>query len=106
MKRLKSFGTAIWIGVLGFLAAMSVAAAKRQASSAEKWKQKALDEKSKDVEDSVKKANQALTQAKLANAKAGEAKEKAREKIDAIGKKDADMASIVSGWKSSRLRNS
>ena len=92
--------------MLAALAVFAIASATRQQGIADKWKKTAVDEKEKNVSDSVKKANQALTQAKLANNRASEAKETARKKLDAIGKKDPELAAVVSGWKSSRLRNS
>lgn len=105
MNWIKGIGGAILAAGAMFLAVMAVASASRQKGLSEKWQKTAVDEKEKNVSDSVKKANQALTQAKLANNRASEAKENARKKLDAIGRKDPELAAVVSGWKSSRLRN-
>ena len=105
MNWLKGLGKSAWIAIGMFLAAMAVASAARQKGLANKWQQTAVDEKEKDVEDSIGKAKAALSQAKLANSRASEAKENARKKLDSIGRKDPELAAVVSGWKSSRLRN-
>jgi len=106
MKWLTGIGGAILAAGAMFLAAMAVASAVREKRLSEKWQKTAVAEKEKNVSDSVKKANQALSQAKLANARAKEKKEQARKKLDAIAAKDPEMKSVISGWKSSRLRNS
>ena len=106
MNWLKTVWAASGTAILAALAVFAVVSAKNHKATAEKWQGKAVDEKEKNVSDSVNKAKAALSQAKLHNAKAGEAKEKARKKLDAIGKKDPELASVVSGWNSSRLRDS
>ena len=106
MTFLKTSWAALSTALLAALAVFAVASAVRQKGIANKWQKTAVDEKEKNVSDSIKKANQALSQAKLANNRASEAKENARRKLDAIGKKDPELAAVVSGWKSSRLRNS
>ena len=106
MNWLKGLGSSVWIGILGFLAAMAIASAVRQKGLANKWQKTAVAEKEKDVEESVGKAKAALSQAKLANARATEKKELARRKLDAIGKKDPELSAVLSAWRSSRLRDS
>lgn len=103
MSWIKATFSGLGAAILAFLAFLAVSSAKRHKNEADKWKARAEAEKQSDVEDSAKKANQSLSQAKLHNAKASEAKERARVKIDQIAKKDPDMASIVSGWRSGRL---
>ena len=98
MTWLKGLGSSVWIGLLGFLAAMAAVSAARNSAEAEKWKKKADDETEKDVQAGTRKAQQHLTQAKLSENKAAEAKKKASERIDAIGRKDETLAEIVSGW--------
>jgi len=106
MNWLKGLVSSIWIGILAVGMALAALSAARSQAEADKWRKTAVDEKEKDVFDSVHKASQALTQAKLANNRAREAKENARKKLDVIGKKDPQLAAVVSGWKSSRLRDS
>ena len=103
MRWLKGMGGSILAAVAMFLAAMAVASAVRQKGLANKWQQTAVDEKEKDVADSIGKAKAALSQAKLANSRAHEAKENARKKLDAIGRKDPELAAVVSGWRTSRI---
>ena len=102
---LKGSGKAVWIAILAFVAALAVAKAQRADKSKRKWQEKSVTEAQKDVADSVERADAAMTKAKIANVDAKVAKEKARKKLDAIGKTDPDMASIVSGWRTSRLRD-
>ncbi len=104
MNWLKGLGSSIWIGILAVGMALAAASAVRSKAEANKWQRTAVDEKEKDVSDSVGKAKAALTQAKLANNRAKEAKENARKKLDVIGKKDPELARVVSGWKSSRIK--
>jgi hypothetical protein len=104
MTFLKTTWSALSVGVLAMLAVIAIAAAKRQKANAEKWQGKAVDAELGNVEKGVGSAKAHLTQAKLANARAGEAKTKAREKLDAIGKKDPELAAVISGWKSARIK--
>lgn len=106
MNWLKGLGSSIWIGILAVGLALAAMSAARSKAEVAKWQRTAVDEKEKDVADSVGKAKAALSQAKLANNRAREAKENARRKLDVIGKKDPELAAVVSGWKSSRLRDS
>ena len=104
MTWLKTTWSALSVGVLAVLAALAIAAAKRQKGNAEKWHDKAVDAELNNVEKGTGAAKAHLSQAKLANARAGEAKTKAREKLDAIGKKDPELAAVLSGWKSTRIK--
>ena len=106
MKWLKGIGGAILAAGAMFLAAMAVANAKRQGASAQKWKERAVTDAESDVAENIVSAKAALTQAKLHSAKAKEAKEKARKRLDNIGKRDEEMSAIVSGWHSRRVRHS
>jgi len=105
MNWLKGAGGAILAAIGFFFAAMAVSNARRQKDSADKWKERAVADAESDVYDNITSAKAALSQAKLHDAKAREAAEKARVRLDNIGKRDDDMASIVSGWRSSRVRN-
>ena len=106
MTWLSTTWKALATALLAALAVFAIASATRQKGLAKKWQDTAVAEKEKDVEDSVGKAKAAWSQAKLANARAKEKKESARRKLDAIGKKDPELAAIVNSWRSSRLRNS
>jgi len=105
MNWLKGAGGAVLTAILAFLAAMAVADARRQKAAAQKWKDKAVNDAEADVEGHIVSAKASLSQAKLHGAKAKAAEEKARKKLDSIGKQNDDMATIVSGWRSSRVRN-
>ena len=98
MNWIRGLGSSVWIGILGFLAAMAAASAIRSGAEAKKWQQKADDEKEADVQAGSRKAQQHLTQAKLAENKAAQAKQKATERIDQIGKKNETLAEVVAGW--------
>lgn len=98
MNWLKNISSAVWIGVLGFLAYMAVVQASKHKKTADKLKIVAEDEKI--VNDNIKKANEALSQAKVADSKAKAAKKKAKQKIDKIGKSNEDISSILNNWRS------
>ena len=106
MTWLKGMGGAILAAGAMFLAAMAVASAKRQHNSAQKWKDHAVEAAEADVANNLGSAKAALTQAKLHDARAKEAKERARVRLDNIGKRDDDISTIVSGWRSSRIKSS
>ena len=95
---LKGLGSSVWIGILGFLAALAAVKVAHSASQAEKWKKRADDEKEADVQAGTRKAQQSLTQAKLHEARAAEAKKKATQRIDEIGKSDETLSEVVAGW--------
>jgi len=105
MKWLKGMGGAILAAGAMFLAAMAIASAKRQKDSADKWKNQAVTDAEADVTGNIVTAKAALSQAKLHDQKARDAKEKARKRLDNIGKRDETMAGVVSGWRSSRVRD-
>lgn len=100
MKWLKSTGAAISVAFLALLAMFAVASARRQKSSAEKWQQKSVDIESGALLDDLVTAEAASSQAKLHEAKAEAIKKKAEARIDAIGKKDEDVADILNRWRS------
>ena len=105
MKWFKTTAGAILAAGAMFLAAMAVANARRQGVSADKWKERAVTDAESDVAENIVSAKAALSQAKLHSAKAKELKEKARKRLDNIGKRDEDMGSIVSGWHTRRVRD-
>lgn len=105
MDWLKANWTSFLVAIGMFFAAMAVAKAGREKASANKWKERAVADAEADVEENIVSAKAALSQAKLHDAKAREAKEKARKRLDKIGERDEDMATIVSGWRSARLRS-
>ena len=84
--------------MLGFLAAWAAISAARSSAEADKWKQRADDEKEADIQAGTRKAQQHLTQAKLHESKAAQAKAKATKRIDEIGGKDETLTEIISGW--------
>ena len=101
MNVLKKFSSAIWVAILGGLAAWAAISAQQQKATAEKWKKRADDEKEADVQAGTRKAEQALTQAKLHESKAEQAKQAAIARVDALGRKDETLAEIVSDWNKS-----
>lgn len=104
MTWFKRIGIAIAGAIAAFLALRAAQKVTGFKDDAKKWQETAVAEKEKNVADSVTKAKQALSQAKLANARAKEAKEQARKKLDVIAEKDPELAAVVSGWNTSRLR--
>ena len=98
MNWLKNIGSALWIGVLGFLAYMAAVQASKYKKTAAKLKIVAEDEKV--INDNLEKANDALLEAKVADGKAKAAKKKAKQKIDKIGKSNEDISSILNNWRS------
>ncbi len=106
MSWLKTTSGAVLAAIGMFLAAMAVANARRQKTSADRWKNLAVDGAEADVKNNLGSAAAALSQAKRYDARAKQAKEAARKRLDKIGGRDDDMGSIISGWsKSKRLRN-
>ena len=101
MNWLKGLGKSAWIAIGVFLAAMGVMAATRQASQAEKWKQKAVDIEEGNVVKGVETATAALTQAKKHDAKAAELKAKATAKLDKAGRTDEATGDILDRWRKS-----
>ena len=102
---LKGIANATWIGLLAFVAAFYVVKAKRAEGTNRKLRKEAEGLAQTEVEENIVAAEVALDKAKVANLDAKIAKEKARKKLDAIGETDPDIATIVSGWRSSRLRD-
>ena len=105
MDWLKGIGKSTWIALLAFIAALAVAKSTRKEKAKRKWQEASAIEAQSNVDGNIDRANRAMEQAKVASVQAKQAKEQARKKLDAIGKTDPDIASIVSGWRSSRLRN-
>jgi len=97
MTYLKNLGSALWIGVLGFLAYMAVVRASKHKATASKLRILAEDEKV--VRQNLRKADDALLEARVADTKAKEAKKQAKQKIDKIGESHQDISSILDKWK-------
>ena len=96
---IKSLGSGLIVAVLGLLACMAAAKAGREKASARTWKERAVLEAESDVQEEVDRVKASLSQAKLHDARAKEAKKKTKARLDAIGKRDENMADIVSGWR-------
>lgn len=94
---LKSLGSALWIGILGFLAYMAVVRASKHKATAAKLKIVAEDEKV--VNENINAANEALFKARIADGKAKEAKKKAKIKIDKIGESHEEISTLLDRWK-------
>lgn len=97
MNWLKGLGSAVWVGILGFLAYMAVMRASKYKATAGKLRILAEDEKV--VHHNLKKAEDALLEAKVADNKAKRAKKQAKQKIDKIGKSHQDISTILDRWK-------
>lgn len=96
---IKSLGSGLIVAVLGLLAFMAAAKMSRHKATAKEWKDRAVAEAESDVQEDVDKAKASLSQAKLHDARAKEAKKKTKARLDAIGKRDENMADIVSSWR-------
>lgn len=97
MTWLKSLSSAIWVGILGFLAYMAVVRASKYKAKAGKLKIIAEDEKV--VHQNLRKADDALLEARVANTKAKEADKTARKHIDQIGKSPEPISTLLDKWK-------
>jgi len=98
MTWLKGLGSAVWVGILGFLAYMAVVRASKYKATSNKLKIIAEDEKI--IHQNLRKADDALLEARVANTKAKEAKKKAKQRIDKIGESNEDIRSILNNWHS------
>ena len=106
MKWFKTIGSGLTVAALAFLAFLLAAKAGREKASAQKWKDQAVTDAEGDVEGATETAKAALSQAKLHDARAKEAAKKTKARLDQIGKRDENMADIVSSWrKPKRLRS-
>lgn len=98
-KWLGTLGSGLVVALLALLAFLAAARATRERASAEKWKQRAVAEAESNVQDEVVRAKASFSQAKLHDARAEEAATKTKARLDAIGKRDENMADIVDGWR-------
>ena len=98
MNWLKGLGSSVWIGILGFLAAMAVMAAKRQKDAANKWHDQATDIALGNVTKGTTTAAAASTQAKLREARAHDIRKKVVKRIDSMGDQDEDVKDILARW--------
>ena len=98
MNWIKSLGSAVWIGILGFLAAMALAAAKRQKNIADQWKDRALDIELGNVVKGTETAQAASSQAKIYDARAKQIKKKAEARIDQMAKQNQSIESLIDKW--------
>jgi len=96
MNWIKSFGNALWVGILGFLAYMAVVRASKHKTTAGKLRILAEDEKV--VHHNLRKAEDALLEAKVADNRAKQAKKQAKQKIDKIGKSHEDISTLLDRW--------
>ena len=96
MTWLKGLGSAIWVGILGFLAYMAVVRASQHKATSNKLKIIAEDEKV--VHKNLDKAKASLDKARIADKKAREAKKAAKQKIDKIGESNEDIKDILKKW--------
>ena len=96
MNWIKSFGSAFWIGILGFLTYMAVVRASKHTATANKLRIIAEDEKV--VHQNLRKASDALLEARVADTKAKEAKKKAKQKIDKIGESHEEISTLLDKW--------
>lgn len=101
MNWLKTTFGAIGIAILGALALFAAAMAKGQRDKARKWQEKAVDIESGKVTDSTLTAEAASTQAKLADAKADAVAARAEERMNKVGEKNEEVATILDRWRKS-----
>ena len=99
MSWLKTTSSAVWVGILGFLAAMAIFAAKRKSGQAEKWHDKAVDIETGNVVKGTTTAAAASTQAALHDNKAKAIKAKAEARITQMADKDREISDILDGWR-------
>ena len=105
MTWFKNISKGVLAAIAVFLAYMAAVKYSREKTIAGGLKERYENQKQLDVELNTKDAKRYLEASKEHEAKARAAKEKAQAKLDTVGKQDEDMASIVSGWRSSRLRD-
>ncbi len=97
---IKGLGSSVWIGILGFLAAMAIIAAKRQKDSADKWKGVAVDIESGNVVKVVSTAAAANTMAALHDSKARQIEKKAKIRMDQMGGHNEEVSVLLDRWRS------
>ena len=100
MNWLKGLSSAVWIGILGFLAAMALAAAKRQKDIADQWKDRALDIELGNVVKGTQTAQAASSQAEIYDNRADEIVEKAEKRVSQMGGVNEDISVILDRWRS------
>ena len=96
MNWIKGLSSAVWIGILGFLAAMALAAAKRQKDIADQWKDKAIDIELGNVVKGTQTAQAASSQAKIYDARAKQIKAKAEARK---AQQNKSIESLIDKWK-------
>jgi len=101
MNWFKGLGISVKVAALAFLAALAVAAAKRQKGQAEKWHDKAVDIELGKVDKGTMTSAAASTQAKFHDAKSKEIKAKAETRIKQMGKQDEEVDSILDQFRTS-----
>ena len=99
MTWIKGLSSAVWTGILMFLAAMALAAAKRQKDIADQWKDKAIDIELGNVVKGTQTAQAASSQAKIYDARAKQIKKKAKARIDQMAKQNKSIESLIDKWK-------
>lgn len=99
---LKTAKSGLVVAGLAFLAFLAAAAAGRHKATAQKWKDRAVEEKESDVADSADRAKAALGQARVHDRLARDAAKTTKAKLDKIGGQNESMADITSSWRKPR----
>ncbi len=105
MERLKSLGTAVWVGILGFLAFYAATSASRNKRSERHWQDKAVGYQQLGRDKSLAEADAALDRADKAAKRAEVARQKTEKRLTAIARKDDEMADIVARWTTDGMRD-
>lgn len=106
IKWLSGLGSALAAAAIAFLAFMAINQRTGYKRTANKWRQRAEDELVSGRDDALERAKSARRQAGQHERLADEARGKAEKRIDELGKKNEDVADIVSRWrKPERVRS-
>ena len=96
MSWIKSLGIGLKVAFFAFLAAMALAAAKRQKDIANQWKDKAIDIELGNVVKGTQTAQAASSQAKIYDARAKQIKAKAEARK---AEQNKSIESLIDKWK-------
>jgi len=103
--RIKGAGIAIWVAVLAALAFYAATRAASEKRSRDKWMGQAKEHSEAHLIESIHEAEHALDRAHVHRKRAQAAATKTEKRLDAIARKDNEMADIVSRWNAGRLRD-
>lgn len=98
-----------WVGIttaaLAFIAAFLAAQANSHKQRGRKWEETAVRQAEENVDESIDAAAVSFEKARAHNSRAKESKARSEKTLDAIARKDPELAAVLDRWRSDRMRD-